>query len=140
MSAELPISRTTDQAYSAAVDDVNRWRGHCIECCARIERATGKALAAVSAAHPKPPPIMFGERMKALRALVEPQGSHSNPALLKCLVDIEDDLALRNVFVHATGSVWIHPTRGWLWSYRFDPMQKGRPCSSLRSNGGKPNP
>lgn len=127
MSVELPISPSLDEAHGAALDDVNRWRGHCVELYARIERAIGETLLSVAESKQpaKRPPEMFGPRLKALRALVGPDGEHRNSDLFKRLAAVEDELGFRNFIVHASGSVWIDAKNNWLWSYRFDPGGKG---------------
>ena len=127
MSAELPISLTVEQAHHLAVDEVNRWRGHCIESYARIERAAEKTLDVVAAAkqQSKRPPIMFGDRIKALQTLFGPGGEHSDTSLSQCLAKLSEALALRNCLVHSTGHVRVDPKGDWVCTYRFDPMRKG---------------
>ena len=128
MSVELPISPPLDQAHRAAVDDVYRWRGRCVELYARVERAIGETLLSVTESKQpaKRPPEMFGPRLKALRALVGPDGEHRNSDLADRLAAFDGDFNHRNLIVHASGSVWIDAKNNWLWSYRFDPGGKGQ--------------
>jgi hypothetical protein len=128
MSVELPISPSLDQAYRAAVDDVNRWRGRCVELYARIERAIGETLLSVAESKQpaKRPPEMFGPRLKALRALVGPDGEHRNSDLAERLAAFDSDVNHRNLIVHASGRVSIDAKNNWLWSYRFDSGGKGQ--------------
>jgi len=132
MSVELPIILSTAQAHEAATDDVNRWRGHCIESFARLERRMGEALelmATVSASS-KRLPITFGDKLKALRSAISPPGRFENAGLLKKLQDADALLEQRNLIVHASGKVWIDATGSWAWAYRFSPAGKAEVAGS----------
>lgn len=126
MSVELPIKLSTAQAHEAAIDDVNRWRGHCIECFARLERGMGEALESIAGASPssKRIPFTFGDKAKALRSATSPAGPFAKARLLKALHAADELLDQRNRIVHACGRVWIDGAGGWAWIYRFKPVGK----------------
>ena len=126
MSVELPIELSASQAHEHATDDVNRWRGHCIECFARLERGMGEALELIAGASrsSKRVPLTFGDKAKALRSAISPDGPFANARLLKALQDADALLDQRNRLVHASGKVWIDGAGGWAWAYRFKPAGK----------------
>lgn len=126
MSIELPIGLSPAQAHERATDDVNRWRGHCLESFARLERSMGEALDLAAAVSPssKKAPVTFGDKVKALRSAVSSEGEWSNPRLAKALQEAGPLLEQRNRIVHASGKVWIDAVGNWAWSYRFKPAGK----------------
>ena len=126
MSVELPIELSAAQAHEAATDDVNRWRGHCVERFARLERSMGEALVAManSSQASKRGPLTFGEKAKALGSAISPGGPFANARLLKALQGADALLNQRNLIVHASGKVWIDAAGNWAWAYRFNPAGK----------------
>lgn len=126
MSVEIPIELSAAQAHEAAIDDVNRWRGRCVECFARLERAIADALEATigASSSSKRVPLTFGDKAKALRAAISPDGPFADARLLKAFHDAEPLLDQRNLLVHACGKVWIDAGGNWAWSYRFKPAGK----------------
>lgn len=126
-TSSLPLP---DSAHSAAIDDVNRWRGHCIECFARIDEAAAKALEAMASDKPDAnikTPHLFGQRIAALRMALEgkPVAAKAGP-ILKALDQLRPILDQRNTIVHATGSVWIDAKGRWLWRYCVTPSGRNR--------------
>jgi hypothetical protein len=126
MSVELPIELSAAQAHVAAMDDVNRWRGHCVECFARLELSMGEALESIASASPsaKRVPFTFGARVKALHAALAPPFP-APTRLLKTLQSANELLDQRNRIVHGIGKIWIDRTGNWAWAYRFNPAGKG---------------
>ena len=126
MSVELPIEFSVSQAHENATDDVNRWRGHCIECFARLERSMSEALESMAGTSrsSKRVPLTFGDKAKALRSAISPGGPFANARLLNALQDADALLDQRNRIVHASGKVWIDGAGGWAWAYRFKPAGK----------------
>jgi hypothetical protein len=114
------------QAHEAATDDVNRWRGHCIECFARLERSMGEALELMASVSPsaKRLPLTFGDKVKGLRSAISPAAVFANARLLKALQATDALLEQRNRIVHASGKVWIDSAGNWAWAYRFKPAGK----------------
>lgn len=123
MSVERPIILSAAQAHEAAIDDVNRWRGRCVECFARLERGMGEALELIAGASStlKRVPFTFGDKVKALRSAISPAGPFANARLLKALQGADELLDQRNRIVHASGKVWIDAAGNWAWAYRFKP-------------------
>lgn len=119
MSVELPIELSAAQVHEAATEDVNRWRGHCVECYARLERSMGEALESIAGASPSAKrAYTFGAKVKALHvALALPATAPAH--LLKSLQSANDLLDQRNRTVHAIGKVWIDRSGNWAWAYRF---------------------
>ena len=123
MSVELPVELSASHAHESATEDVNRWRGRCIECFARLERGMGEALElmAGTSQSSRRVPFTFGGKVRALRSAISPDGPFANARLLKALQDADALLDQRNRIVHASGKVWIDGTGGWAWAYRFKP-------------------
>lgn len=129
MSAEVPIELTARQAHAAALDDVNRFRGRCVELFARIERAIGDHLSALSATESDfrvSVPHTFGNRVKELRRVLSPDSPFGDPKLLKALCALQEQLNRRNLIVHSVSEVWMDASGKWLWLLRF-PSGKGAP-------------
>ena len=131
MTIVQPISPTLGAAHQNALDDANRWRGSCVEKFARIDQAVATALEAMVAKDPSAKvrtPHLFGQRIAALRAALQPGqpfAAKSGP-VLKALDKLEPYLAKRNILVHATGSVWVNAKGGWLWHHRVTPSGRSR--------------
>lgn len=126
MSIELPIELSASQAHEAAIHDVNRWRGHCVECFARLERSLGEVLTSVPTAssRSKGNLLTFGDKLKELSKAISPAGPLANPRLFKALDGAGEFLSQRNRVVHASGKVWIDGAGKWAWAYRFLPAGK----------------
>lgn len=126
-----PISPTLVDAHREATDDFNRWRGRCIECFARIEQATIRAMNAfieyelLKAGEDQ---TMFGPRLKAVeKALKTPPLSKPGKHCRDALTALQSAIDRRNILVHATGSIWIDNHNNWLWTYHFMSNAKGNP-------------
>jgi len=122
MSAELPIPIDVKQVHRTAIDDVNRWRGHCVELFARVEQELASALAALNAG--KIPPALAA-KMARLDEIVAPAGPSPNAKLEKTLTQLAPLAEHRNLVVHARSSVWVNDRSKWLWAYVFTPSGKG---------------
>ena len=139
MSVHVPIDRSVSDAHRAATDDVNRWRGHCIESYARLEREVTTTLAAM-AMMPESKlsvPHNFGDKVKSLRVLLEPGGHFARPKLARDLdAFFADHLGRRNLLVHATGKVMLDVNGNWIWSFRFLPSAKDSQliCDSFKQD------
>jgi hypothetical protein len=125
MSVELPISLSIADAHSNATDELNRWRGHCIDAFARMEEAAAKTLVSLPLPAGKKRPALFGERLDALRVVLERCSDAGAPKVLAALNKLQPDLEWRNKVVHATGAVYVDARGHWLWCYRFQPSKSG---------------
>ena len=129
MTLQLPIEHTLADTHGAAIDAVNRWRGHCVELYARLEYEVTRTLSEM-AARPNSTvsvPHNFGEKVKKLRASVDADGPHPSDDIVETLASLAAHFERRNMLVHASGRVWIDRKGNWLWRYRFQPSGKGRP-------------
>ena len=128
MTMHQPISPELAEAHRLATDDVNRWRGHCMESFARIEQAVGRALAAIAADGRAPEikqPAMFGARVASLtQAFALPLFLADARKASATLKGLEAHLARRNVIVHGAGKVWVDRNSEWLWTYAFVPSKR----------------
>lgn len=113
---ELPAELTFEQAHHDAIADVNRWRGHCLELHARLERAVNAALA-----HWKPDtarPQKMSDRLRALRELTGPEGTRPSAALHDLLGELaEQRNGWRDRLAHATSTVHLDENRHWVWHF-----------------------
>lgn len=127
MSVLIPIEHSVSDAHRAATDDVNRWRGHCVESYARLELEVTTTLYAMAAAPDAKVsvPHNFGEKVKKLRLVIEPGQPFANAKLAKGLHKFEDHLIRRNMLVHSVGRVLVDAKGQWVWHYRFLPSGKG---------------
>ena len=116
MSAELPISPSIKDAQRDAINDINRWRGHCIELFARADHVVGTALARNEIARV---PGSLAGRVDALKLVCK------SARLSRTLDEFRDMIEHRNVLAHAVSAVWVKDAGNWLWSYRFTPAGKG---------------
>lgn len=117
-------------AHREATNEVNRWRGRCLECFVRIEDAAAQTLRALSSsqtgtAHAPP---MFGARITELGKVVAEGGAlgEKGGGVRKALVELQYIVERRNVLVHGTGTVWIDGGGKWLCRYRFTPSGRGK--------------
>ena len=135
MTIEQPISPTLGDAHRSAVDDANRWRGHCVDKYTRAEARMREAIE-IMLVHPDGVglrrPSMFGQHVAELAKAVAIDGPFASPggkvrdALGKC----ESGFSLRNIVTHAVSTVWIDRRGRWLWHYDFQPAGKGKPITS----------
>lgn len=125
MSETLPIISTVEQAHRQAIEDVNRWRGHCVECFARIEQSIAATLSALAGESTASVPHVFGQRLKRLRDATSPEGPHPCSRILKTLDEMSHLLDQRNRIVHATAHVYVDARGGWLWRFTFLPAKAG---------------
>ena len=118
-------------AHRDAVDDLNRWRGRCIDNYARIEQASIRAVKAFidhKLLTRKDDQPMFGARLKAVEtALNDPRLVKSGKSCRDALDALRAVLDRRNILVHSTGQIWIDKQGDWLWSYHFVCNAKGNP-------------
>ena len=131
MTDEPPLLPSLEGTYSAAIHDVNRWRGHCIELFARIDEAVAGALETMATKNPTAnvrTPHLFGQRITALSAALQPDQPFAARAgqIHKTLAKLEPFLAQRNILVHATGSIWVDAKERWLWRYCVTPSGRNR--------------
>ena len=116
MSIHQQITAGIQETQRTAIDDVNRWRGHCLERFARIEQALARWLAPYG----KVPPALAA-KIAAAKAHIEPKSRLSKS--LERLAQLSEH---RNLIVHACGSVWIDDRGQWLWAFRFTPSGKDK--------------
>ena len=129
MTVQVAIEHTLADTHGAAIDAVNRWRGHCVELYARLEYEVTRTLSEM-AARPNSTvsvPHNFGEKVNKLRAAVDALGPHPSEEVVEALTSLTAHFERRNMLVHASGRVWIDPKGNWLWRYRFQPSGKARP-------------
>ena len=131
MSVELPIEKRLSDAVRAATDDINRWRGCCIEQFARIEETAISGLFALAADGKDSDirtPTMFGARLQALRDSLSGERPYAGVGrdVIKALDRLDRLKDKRNILVHGMGTVWIDGSGRWLWRYCFTPPGKAR--------------
>jgi hypothetical protein len=128
MTAHAPIDAVQDDVHRQATDDVNRWRGRCVECFARIEQVVDEAVAAMEASGREKSVRrvpMFGARIEMLRGALKTQSfAPIGKKALKTLQEIDPYLKRRNALVHGVSRVWIDGRGSWLWTYEFTPAGK----------------
>jgi len=133
MSTDSPAPASLCDAHRAAIDEVNCWRGKCVDHFARIEACMTKAVAAMIA-HPDGSalkrPTLFGAHVAALKNAVAVDGPFAlaGTDLRTALAQCETAFATRNIVIHATGRVLIDERGAWLWLYRFQPTGLKKPC------------
>ena len=142
MTVDLPISRSFDDAHQAGIDEVNRWRGRCIQCFAYIELAAATALAGMAARDPassKKVSPLFGSRIQALRdAFREGEPFHTRgKKAAKALDELQPCLEFRNILVHSVGHVYVAPAGHWIWSYRVNADGKADQSGTICSDQAK---
>ena len=115
MTVELPISSAIQDARREAIDDSNRWRGHCIELFARADGMIAAALSGEGLTS-----ASLAGRVDALKKQA------SSEKLTQTLDALREMIEVRNLLAHAVSKVWIEDHRGWLWAYRFRPAGKGK--------------
>jgi len=132
MSVELPIKSSLRDLHRAAVDEVNCWRGKCVDHFARVEACMTTAVAAMIA-HPDGSalkrPSLFGNHFGTLKDAVAANGPFASVGtdLRAALAQCETAFAARNIVIHATGRVLIDARGAWLWLYRFQPTAQTKP-------------
>jgi hypothetical protein len=125
MNLETSIDRPLKAAHRDATDDANRWRGHCIDCFARIEKAVAETLRTLSKSERHgasvKEPSLFGRRIEALRLAISPGGPFQAEGrdVGKALAKLAPWLEQRNNIVHGVGTVWISGSGDWLWRYCY---------------------
>ena len=144
MTIEQPISQSLHDAHRAAVDDVNRWRGYCVDKYSRAEAALREAIE-VMLVHPDGAglkrPSLFGQHVEVMASAVAAGGPFAEPgskvsaALARCA----NGFAQRNIVTHAVSSVWLDRQGQWLWRYEFLPAGKGKTVvtGALRQDAAK---
>jgi hypothetical protein len=114
MTELLPIEPTFAQVRRAAIDDVNRWRGHCLEQLARLDRSVNDCLARATGTLPQ----AFPKRLKLLHDLTSPGGSQPDKALHRTIGELMLLRAKwRDVLAHATSRVLVDRPGCWVWLY-----------------------
>ena len=132
MTIQEPISKSLHDAHAEAVNDINRWRGYCLDRYSRAEAGLRQAIG-VMRDHPDGArlkrPSLFGQHVEVMTAAVALDGPFAGPgskvrdALAKCA----NGFTHRNIVTHAVGSVWLDRHGSWLWHYEFHPAGKGKP-------------
>ena len=139
MTAHGPIVSDFAGEHRRATDDVNRWRGHCIDCYARIEQAIVEGLDDLITSGRNPSlkrASLFGPRIEMLKkALLDDTFGKHAAAPRDALAALSFVLARRNVLVHGVGKIWIGRGGEWLWQYEFASNVNGRPkeCGLITS-------
>ena len=122
MTFHVPID-TQGRDHKHATDEVNRWRGHCIDCFARIELAMVVSLEELIASGRMTSlkrTTLFGLRVEMLRkALLDDTFGKKAVPPRKALEALRPVLVRRNALVHGVGKIWIGHGGEWLWQYRF---------------------
>ena len=121
----LPVAPTLLDVHRSAIEDANRWRGHCIESYARLEWGAHRTIEALPKVPGSKMPTVFGERLKRLTALFSETGLQPRPKIYELLIEAGPLLAMRNLVVHGVGSVFVDAHGHWLWYYRFQPSKAG---------------
>ena len=142
MTVDLPISLSFDDAHQMTIDEVNRWRGRCIQCFAYIELAAANTLAKMTLENPatsKKINPLFGARVQALRdAFKEGAPFHvRGKKAAKALEDLQPCLEYRNILVHSVGHVYVAPAGHWIWSYRVNADGKSDQLGTICSDEAK---
>ena len=106
MNAPAPI-KTLDDAHRRAIEDANRWRGHCVNLFARGEMIVSEAL--LARLESKSLPLVFSQRVGRLAALIE--GDQKQSAAVK---DFQLQTSDRNVIVHGVGKVYVDGQGRWM--------------------------
>ncbi|HVG01271.1 MAG TPA: hypothetical protein VM842_00190 [Nitrospira sp.] len=123
MTAHDPIVSDLDSEYRRKVDEVNRWRGRCIECFARTERSIVETLDAfVHDGRMKSLecPSMFSARVEMMRLALKGDTFGKKAKVPRgALADLKDALGRRNALVHGIGKIWVGRGDEWLWHYRL---------------------
>ncbi|MCY7281530.1 MAG: hypothetical protein LH610_11680 [Sphingomonas bacterium] len=126
MTTDPPIAASLRDVHRAAVEDVNRWRGHCVDHFARIESCMAKVAAAMLA-HPDGTalkrPTLFGGHVSTLKNAVAADGPFATVGskLRAALEQCEPAFAARNFLIHGTGRVLIDEPGAWVWLYQYQP-------------------
>lgn len=117
--------------HRRATAEVNRWRGHCVDCFARIELSVVEALDVIIASKRKAAlkrTPMFKQRIDMMNFALKDEAFGKHVRLSrKALADLAPALSRRNVLVHGVGQVWIGRGGMWLWHYRFRTNAIGQP-------------
>ncbi|RST29990.1 hypothetical protein HMF7854_03470 [Sphingomonas ginkgonis] len=114
------ISIMPQEQHRQATDEINCWRGHCLDWFARVEQASFEVMEAMVAKNLQTHnPATFGARLAALEEALADHPSAVAKKCLAALLDLRAPLKLRNAIVHSTGSIWFDQKGRWLWRYRF---------------------
>lgn len=130
MNAHSSIEPPKGDAHLVATDDVNRWRGRCINAFAAIERACIDTLELLITSGEIPPSRkewMFKARVAAIRNALAKDGSDRAKKPRKVFSEIEDILNLRNEIVHGLGRVSLERDGHWVWTYEYRASREGFP-------------
>jgi hypothetical protein len=116
MTHQPVIALTFEQSLHQAVAEVNRWRGHCLELHARLERAVNAALRHWQPECPLPQ--KFADRLKALARLAAADGPHANKSLVSTIDQLQELRSeWRDRLAHATSAVHLDQARDWIWHF-----------------------
>lgn len=129
MNASVPFPLSLADAHDAATNEVNRWRGHCLDLYARIERDCIEAIDAMIASGRMPElrrKSLFGARIDAVRKGLESCPLDKPPKALKALGELDEALGRRNDIVHGIGKVWIDANDNWQWQFAYLSNAKGQ--------------
>ena len=126
MAEELQIISTVQEAHDAAVREVHRWRGHCVDLYARLERGLTLTIDSLGIAVGTNASV-FGERLKRVTSAVTPEGSHPHAKTSAALRETLDHTKRRNMLVHAVGGVFIDARGDWFWRYNYQPSKAKAP-------------
>jgi len=131
MTAQEPISKSLHDAHCAALNEVNRWRGSCVDKYSRAEAALRKAIKVILAhsdGAALKQPSLFGQHVEVMTAAIAADGpfGQSGSKARDALASCSEGFALRNIITHAVGTVWLDRREKWLWRYEFQPSGKGK--------------
>lgn len=122
MNAPNPFPTSLAEAHEAATNDVNRWRGHCLDLYARIERDCIETIDTMIASGRMPElrhASLFGARIGVVHKALESGHFGRKPKALETLKGLDDALLRRNDIVHGVGKVWIDIKGNWQWEFAY---------------------
>jgi len=131
MTAHQLIESDLVAEHRRATAEVNRWRGRCVDCFARIELSVietldvmiaSKRIAALKRTS------MFKQHIDMMNLALRDKAFGKHVRLSqKTLADLAPALSRRNALVHGVGQVWIGRSGMWLWHYHFRTNATGQP-------------
>lgn len=118
MNAPLRIAPT---GHQIARDEIDGWRGRCIDYFARIEKRTGVVLAeAISCGFPVKQRPLAGPRLSEIETLrTSCPGTAKQESLLTAAIDGWKSVEPRRTFI-AHGELTVLLDQRGIWNARFD--------------------
>ena len=115
MSVHTSFPSTFRQAHERAVEDVNRWRGHCMELHARYEQAVKDSL--LPRLDGEQMPQTFERCVKSLATLLKKAASPASNKIVDALTELQKLREWRDRLAHATSMVHLDTNREWIWHW-----------------------